>query len=228
MAIEVRIPTILRSYTGGAKSVEGSGATLDELLANLDAEHGGLRITERDFRGNILWQKNDLPAQPNNVQRLANGNTFVCTRAGLIEFDAAGKTVLDIKIDHPHAAYKTADGQMIYLTSDGTCIRLDAVGKEVKRFVSGLDRATGGWIDLTPRGRILVDHLRQIGVAEFDLQGKRLWQTSVTVGSTAVRNGHVMAGNWSTRYVSEVDRAGKVVWQYQLPGGYKPWRARKR
>ena len=43
MAIEVRIPTILRSYTGGAKAVEGSGATLDELLNKLDAAHGGLR-----------------------------------------------------------------------------------------------------------------------------------------------------------------------------------------
>ena len=43
MAIQVRIPTILRSYTGGAKSVEGSGSTLGELLINLDAEHGGLR-----------------------------------------------------------------------------------------------------------------------------------------------------------------------------------------
>jgi MoaD family protein len=43
MAIEVRIPTILRSYTGGAKAVESSGATLDELLNNLDAAHGGIR-----------------------------------------------------------------------------------------------------------------------------------------------------------------------------------------
>jgi MoaD family protein len=43
MAIEVRIPTILRSYTGGAKAVEGSGKTLDELLDSLDAAHGGLR-----------------------------------------------------------------------------------------------------------------------------------------------------------------------------------------
>jgi sulfur-carrier protein len=43
MAIEVRIPTILRTYTGGAKSVEGAGATLDELLTNLDNAHGGLR-----------------------------------------------------------------------------------------------------------------------------------------------------------------------------------------
>ncbi|MEV6365707.1 MoaD/ThiS family protein [Micromonospora sp. WP24] len=43
MAIEVRIPTILRSYTGGAKVVEGSGDNLGELLADLDSRHGGLK-----------------------------------------------------------------------------------------------------------------------------------------------------------------------------------------
>jgi len=43
VAIEVRIPTILRSYTGGAKVVEGSGDTLGELLTDLDARHSGLR-----------------------------------------------------------------------------------------------------------------------------------------------------------------------------------------
>ena len=43
MSVEVRIPTILRSYTGGAKAVQASGSTLGELLINLDTEHGGLR-----------------------------------------------------------------------------------------------------------------------------------------------------------------------------------------
>ncbi|MEU5550615.1 MoaD/ThiS family protein [Micromonospora sp. NPDC047793] len=43
MAIEVRIPTILRSYTGGAKVVEGSGDTLADLLTDLDSRHAGLR-----------------------------------------------------------------------------------------------------------------------------------------------------------------------------------------
>jgi molybdopterin converting factor small subunit len=43
MAIEVRIPTILRSYTGGQKAVEGSGATLEELFADLDGRFEGLR-----------------------------------------------------------------------------------------------------------------------------------------------------------------------------------------
>jgi sulfur-carrier protein len=43
MAIDVRIPTILRSYTGGSKAVSGSGETLADLLSDLDAQHPGLR-----------------------------------------------------------------------------------------------------------------------------------------------------------------------------------------
>src|ERR671933_745013 len=43
MAIEVRVPTILRSYTGGAKVVEGTGDTLNDLLTDLDSRHPGLR-----------------------------------------------------------------------------------------------------------------------------------------------------------------------------------------
>ncbi|MFF4169927.1 MoaD/ThiS family protein [Streptomyces sp. NPDC001744] len=42
MAIEVRIPTILRTYTDGAKSVEGSGGTLAELFADLETRHTGI------------------------------------------------------------------------------------------------------------------------------------------------------------------------------------------
>jgi sulfur-carrier protein len=43
MAIEVRVPTILRSYTGGAKVVEGSGDTLGALIDDLDTKHSGLK-----------------------------------------------------------------------------------------------------------------------------------------------------------------------------------------
>jgi MoaD family protein len=43
MAIEVRIPTILRSFTGGEKAVEGKGETLSDLFADLDTRHAGLR-----------------------------------------------------------------------------------------------------------------------------------------------------------------------------------------
>jgi MoaD family protein len=43
MAIEVRIPTILRTYTDGAKQVEGTGSTLEELISDLEQRYGGLR-----------------------------------------------------------------------------------------------------------------------------------------------------------------------------------------
>jgi molybdopterin converting factor small subunit len=51
MAIEVRIPTILRNYTDGAKAVEGGGATLEELFADLEARHPGLRERLVDDKG---------------------------------------------------------------------------------------------------------------------------------------------------------------------------------
>jgi sulfur-carrier protein len=42
MAVEVRIPTILRTYTGGEKVVTAQGATLQELIANLDVTYSGI------------------------------------------------------------------------------------------------------------------------------------------------------------------------------------------
>lgn len=42
MAIEVRIPTILRPYTKEQKSVEAEGATLASVISNLDSQYVGL------------------------------------------------------------------------------------------------------------------------------------------------------------------------------------------
>ncbi|MEU5644178.1 MoaD/ThiS family protein [Streptomyces milbemycinicus] len=43
MAIEVRIPTILRTYTDGQKAVEASGNTIAELFADLETRHTGIQ-----------------------------------------------------------------------------------------------------------------------------------------------------------------------------------------
>ena len=43
MAIEVRIPTILRTYTDGAKAVDAQGASLSALIDDLEANHPGLK-----------------------------------------------------------------------------------------------------------------------------------------------------------------------------------------
>ncbi|MGW8380000.1 MoaD family protein [Streptomyces sp. ODS28] len=52
MAIEVRIPTILRTYTDGEKKVTGEGATIGELFQDLDKRHEG--IQERVVDGGEL------------------------------------------------------------------------------------------------------------------------------------------------------------------------------
>ena len=50
MAVEVRIPTILRTFTGGQKAVEGAGVTLAEVIDDVDTRHPGLkdRLVESD------------------------------------------------------------------------------------------------------------------------------------------------------------------------------------
>ncbi len=43
MTVEVRIPTILRPYTGDRKSVEADGASLSALIDDLESNHPGIK-----------------------------------------------------------------------------------------------------------------------------------------------------------------------------------------
>jgi molybdopterin converting factor small subunit len=43
MTVEVRIPTILRTYTDGEKAVTGQGDSLAALIDDLEANHPGLK-----------------------------------------------------------------------------------------------------------------------------------------------------------------------------------------
>lgn len=43
MAVNVSIPTILRTHTGGQKSVEASGNTVAEVINDLDSNFNGLK-----------------------------------------------------------------------------------------------------------------------------------------------------------------------------------------
>ncbi|ASR02721.1 MoaD/ThiS family protein [Gordonia rubripertincta] len=43
MPVTVSIPTILRTHTGGAKRVEGSGTTLAALIDDLESGNPGLK-----------------------------------------------------------------------------------------------------------------------------------------------------------------------------------------
>ncbi len=43
MSVSVRVPTILRTYTGGESEVAADGATLGEVLGSLDTSFPGIK-----------------------------------------------------------------------------------------------------------------------------------------------------------------------------------------
>ncbi len=53
MSVTVRIPTTLRSLTGGSSTVEVDGATVAEVLAALDAAHPGFGDRLLDESGGL-------------------------------------------------------------------------------------------------------------------------------------------------------------------------------
>ncbi len=82
MAIEVRIPTILRPYTGGERAVDGAGDTVAELIDQLEVDHPGIK--ERLIEGeevrrfvNIYVNDEDIRFTGGLDTPIADGNTVV-------------------------------------------------------------------------------------------------------------------------------------------------------
>jgi sulfur-carrier protein len=53
MSVTVRIPTILRTYTGGQAEVSADGATLSEVLTSLESAHPGISARVLDDQGQL-------------------------------------------------------------------------------------------------------------------------------------------------------------------------------
>jgi molybdopterin synthase sulfur carrier subunit len=51
MSVSVRIPTILRTYTGGESEVSAEGDTLAAVLDDLDASYAGIKARILDDAG---------------------------------------------------------------------------------------------------------------------------------------------------------------------------------
>ncbi|TWV40804.1 MoaD/ThiS family protein [Streptomyces misionensis] len=53
MSVTVRIPTILRTYTGGRAEVAAEGATLAEVIEDLEKNHTGIAARVLDDQGRL-------------------------------------------------------------------------------------------------------------------------------------------------------------------------------
>ncbi len=200
----------------------------------LVAEYHGNRVTERDTRGQIVWQR-AVPG-PLAAQRLSNGNTFVASDHQLLEFDKDGGEVLNI--DFPDEgrkimkASKLPNGEILCLLADSRVARFDARGKEIHSFQVGLGmRLFGGRIYGTPSGRVLVPHHSEGKVVEYDTKGKAVWEVAFDQPIAAVRlaNGNTLITSMNAAVGAvEVDRTGKEIWTYNQMGESRVTRAIRR
>jgi HEAT repeat protein len=196
----------------------------------LIAEYGADRVSERDFNGKILWEKHI--ANPVNVQRLPNGNTFVATVNGpMFELDRAGNEVS--RINSPGganimAAVRTRRGTIVALTQTGQCITLDTAGRELKSFTVGRFGNGLGGIDVTHNGRVIVAQQNRNKVVEYDADGKSIVEVDApnAVSATGLPNGHFLVSSQNAQRVFEVDRSGKIIWEHTNAG--QTIRARRR
>ncbi len=183
------------------------------------AEYKANRVTERNSKGEVVWEKKIT--QPLTAQRLPNGNTFIANAEGIVEVTRSGKEVFSYSPpvgQRIMRARKLPGGEVLLVTQLGTprFFRLDRFGKEIKSF--GVEvHTSGGRIDLTPAGHVLIPEMYNNRVQERDLDGKivRTIPVASPIAAVALPNGHVLVTSMSRKCAVEFDRAGKEVWEYR-------------
>jgi hypothetical protein len=179
----------------------------------LIADTGG--VSERDFKGNVLWRLEGT-GSASGCQRLLNGNTFVSTYSNVLEFDRDGRKLYDHRIPGSNAIRKHRNGHIIYTTSNAI-VEIDTAGKTVRRVPLPPNSMWVGLEDV-PGDRFVVANSSTGRVLEIDAAGKILWEGHLTgaCGVSRLPNGHVLVAG--PQRVVELDRGGKVVWEKKVSG----------
>jgi molybdopterin synthase sulfur carrier subunit len=81
MAITVRIPTPLRTLTGGADEVPVEGATVAEVIDNLEKKHPGIKERLCDEKGvrrfvNVYANEEDIRFLDNLATAVKDGDSI--------------------------------------------------------------------------------------------------------------------------------------------------------
>ncbi len=184
----------------------------------LVAEYNGQRVTERNRRGEILWQKHLPGTAPLAAQRLRNGHTFITGQNKLVEVDRAGREVFAINRPQNDVvmARRMRDGHIILVNTQRFVVRMDTTGKELKSFQVQMVWQHNG-VNISPNGHVLVPAQWINRVTEYDADGKSVFDAAVMQPTAAARlpNGNVLVTpqQWPSKVV-ELDRTGKQVSEF--------------
>ncbi len=184
----------LDSYPVDGEVVGGSRVLIAEYQKN--------RITERDFKGNILWQ-----LQVNNpiaVQRLSNGNTMVANRYQIEEYDRQANRLFSWRsqVSSLHGARKLPNGEIVFVTSSGRLNTLNPKTKAVKANNNYVGRpAYYGGISLTPKGNVMVPDYSRNRILVIDLKNRKQLKSlnfSRPAAATSTKDGGILAASASS------------------------------
>jgi len=182
------------------------------------AEQNAARVSERDYKGNIIWQK---PInQPMGVEHLSNGHTFIVGRNQLVEVDKGGKEVYSYNrpAGDIMAAQKLRNRQVAFITNQGVYTRMDGNSKELKTVhLSPIQWWGTGGFEILKNDHVLMCHYNNQKVVEYDGDGKVVWEAAFQWPTTAHRlpNGNTVIGSQQSAKLVEVDKTGKVVKEYK-------------
>ncbi len=183
----------------------------------LVVEYQGGRVTERDFRGNIHWEK-ATNGMPIGAQRMPNGNTFVNTQQMLAEYDRKGHEVWSYHRPQGDMfrARKLRNGEIVFITSSGLLVRMDQKNQQTQSFQVGQPFNLFGAFDVLPNGNVVVAQQQNQRVVEFDRNGGQVNTYSTNFPNSVVRmpNGHLLVSSINNRRVVELDRNGREVWSH--------------
>jgi hypothetical protein len=187
----------------------------------LVAEYQGARVTERDFKGNVKWEK-QVGGNPIDVQRLPNGNTFVVMQNRLLELDRQGKEVFNLQRAHDiFRARKLRGGDVVFITNVGTLTRINgATQKQVKSFGVGQVGNLFGNFEVLANGNVIVPQYHNNQIVEFNADGQSIWSAHVPWPTSVTRlaNGHTLVASQNNRRVVELDRNGREIWSHNAEG----------
>jgi hypothetical protein len=200
----------------------------------LVAEYHANKVTERNLRGDILWQRAVMG--PLAAQRLANGNTFIANDHQLLEYDKNNNEVMNIAFPDEGRkimkAMKLPNGEIACMLADSRVVRYDAQGKELFSFPIHLGtRLFGGRVHMLPTGRVIVPHSAEGKVIEYDAKGKIVWEAAFEqpIAATRLPNGNTLITSMNPAVGAvEVNRAGREVWSYKHVSNTRVTRAMRR
>lgn len=184
----------------------------------LIAEQTGQRISERDLKGNVLWE---YPTGESalNCRRVPNGNTWIGTRNQVMEV-RPNKTVVyshRLSEQYLHAVRRLANGNSIGITSNGAVYEMTAAGKMV-RTVNIPHEGTWGDIDRLPNGNLLVSNYGSGFVREVDSGGKMIREVKANDATCVERqaNGQLLVSGTSSARM--IDWTGRASWNVTSEG----------